>query len=240
MIVAHSSRATLRVGDVFLKVDGDQTHARREIEAMRAAPVPTPDMLWHEPPVLAVKAVRGTALGTLAGPDSAPQDWIAAGTAIRALHDAPLPPWPGRSAEILRQELDAECAWLLEHTALAHRVITLNRENARSVLRPWTPSFIHGDLQVEHVFVADGAVTGIIDWSEAAQGDPAYDLATLTLGHPERLEDVLTGYGGEVDRDVVRGWWSMRCLLVVRWLIEHGYDPSAPECELDILRRLAD
>ncbi|MGD3151824.1 phosphotransferase [Tsukamurella tyrosinosolvens] len=59
---------------------------------------------------------------------------------------------------------------------------------------------------MEHVFVADGAVTGIIDWSEAAQGDPAYDLATMTLGHPDRLEDVLTGYGGEVDRDVVRGW----------------------------------
>lgn len=49
-------------------------------------------------------------------------------------------------------------------------------------------------------------MTGIIDWSEAAQGDPAYDLATMTLGHPDRLEDVLTGYGGEVDRDVVRGW----------------------------------
>lgn len=241
VVVAHSSRATLRVGDTFLKVDGDPAHARREIDAMRLAPVPTPDVLWHEAPVLAVKAVRGTALGSLDGPDSAPRSaWVAAGTAIRALHDAPLPPWRGPSAARLGRDLDAECAWLFEHSELPERVITQNREVARSVLRPWTPAFIHGDLQVEHVFVADGAVTGIIDWSEAARGDPAYDLATMTLGHPDRLEDVLTGYGGGVDRDIVRGWWSMRCLLVSRWLIEHGYDPSAPGCEFDVLRRLAD
>lgn len=32
----------------------------------------------------------------------------------------------------------------------------------------------------------------------------------------------------------------MRCLFVARWLIQHGYDPSAPGCEFDVLRRLAD
>ena len=31
-------------------------------------------------------------------------------------------------------------------------------------------------------------VTGVIDWSEAGQGDALYDLATLTLGHEEHLE----------------------------------------------------
>jgi hypothetical protein len=25
-------------------------------------------------------------------------------------------------------------------------------------------------------------------------------------------------------------------LLIVRWLIEHGFDPSAPGCEVDVLR----
>ncbi|HEX5556200.1 MAG TPA: hypothetical protein VFX13_01130 [Gaiellales bacterium] len=48
------------------------------------------------------------------------------------------------------------------------------------------------------------------------------DLATLTLGHEERLGDVVAGYGTDVDLDVIRGWWSVRSLRVARWLIEHG------------------
>lgn len=43
VVVAHSERATLRVGDVFLKVDADQ--ARIDVEAMSLAPVPTPEVL---------------------------------------------------------------------------------------------------------------------------------------------------------------------------------------------------
>ena len=44
------------------------------------------------------------------------------------------------------------------------------------------------------------------------------------------------GYGTGVDLDVIRAWWSLRSLLAVRWLIEHGFDPSAPGCEVDVLR----
>ena len=76
----------------------------------------------------------------------------------------------------------------------------------------------------------------MLDWSEAGRGDPMYDLASLTLGHPEHLEDVLDGYGTAVDRDAIRGWWSLRSLMAVRWLLEHGFDPSAPGCEIDVLR----
>jgi hypothetical protein len=34
VVVAHSERATLRVGDVFLKVDADQARIDVEVEAM--------------------------------------------------------------------------------------------------------------------------------------------------------------------------------------------------------------
>nr|MDT0522330.1 aminoglycoside phosphotransferase family protein [Streptomyces sp. DSM 41633] len=44
VVVAHSERATLRVGDVFLKVDADQARADAEVEAMSLAPVPTPEI----------------------------------------------------------------------------------------------------------------------------------------------------------------------------------------------------
>ena len=61
VVVAHSERATLRVGDVFLKIDADQTNIDVEVEAMALAPIPTPEILWRKPPVLALGAVPGMA-----------------------------------------------------------------------------------------------------------------------------------------------------------------------------------
>ncbi|MGW6474276.1 phosphotransferase family protein [Streptomyces nigra] len=240
VVVAHSERATLRVGDVFLKVDADPARLDVEVEAMSLAPVPTPEVLWRKPVVLATAAVRGTTLGRLGGPSTAsPAAWAAAGAAIRALHDAPLPPRPGRagrSIAALSAELDAECEALVANGVLPADLVARNREVAEVALRPWTPAFTHGDLQIAHVFVEDDQVVGIIDWSEAGQGDALYDLATFTLGHEEHLDDVLAGYGTDVDRDVIRAWWSVRSLLAVRWLIEHGFDAAAPGCEIDVLR----
>ncbi|MGW4723908.1 phosphotransferase family protein [Streptomyces sp. NPDC004291] len=240
VVVAHSERATLRVGDVFLKVDADRARVDAEVEAMSRAPVPTPEILWREPPVLALAALPGTTLGRLGGPSTgSPAAWAAAGAAIRELHDAPPPPRSGRagrSADALTAELDAECALLVTNGLLPADLVTRNRRVAEAAFRPWTPAFTHGDLQIAHVFLDGDEVTGIIDWSEAGRGDALYDLATFTLGHEERLDDVLAGYGTGVDLDVIRAWWSLRSLLAVRWLVEHGFDPFAPGCEVDVLR----
>ncbi|WP_067460822.1 phosphotransferase family protein [Actinomadura macra] len=226
VVVAHHERATLRVGEVFLKVDTDQTRTDVEVEAMALAPIPTPEVLWRRPPVLALAALPGTALGRLGEPSTAPPAaWAAAGAAARMLHDAPLPPWPGRSLAEIASHLDGECEWLVTNDVLAADVVTRNRRVAEAALRPWTPVFMHGDLQVTHVFLDGDEITGVIDWSEAAQGDALFDLATLTLGHPEHLDDVVAGYGTDVDREVIRAWWSLRSLRAVRWLVEHGFDP---------------
>src|SRR6478736_1245702 len=63
VVVAHNERATLRVSDVFLKIDADQTRTDVEVEAMALAPIPTPEVLWRKPPVLALAALPGKALG---------------------------------------------------------------------------------------------------------------------------------------------------------------------------------
>jgi aminoglycoside phosphotransferase len=237
VVVSHHERATLRVGDVFLKINADQTRTDVEVEAMAMAPIPTPEVLWRKPPVLALAALPGSALGRLGEPSTAsPTAWTAAGAAARMLHDAPLPPWPGRSLDTLTSELDAECEWLVTNGVLPSDLVTRNREVAEAALRPWTPAFTHGDLQVAHVFIDRDAITGVVDWSEAGQGDALYDLASLTLGHAEHLGDVVAGYGAAVDLDVIRGWWSLRSLTAIRWLVEHGFDPSAPGCEIDVLR----
>ncbi|HEX6845162.1 MAG TPA: phosphotransferase [Actinomycetota bacterium] len=237
VLVAHHERATLRVGDVFLKVDADQTRTDVEIAAMALAPIPTPEVLWRRPPVLALAALPGMALGRLGEPSTAsPAAWAAAGAAARTLHDAPPPPWPGRSLDDIAAHLDNECEWLVTNGVLPADVVTRNRRIAEAALRPWTWVFTHGDLQITHVFVDGDEITGVLDWSEAAPGDALYDLASLTLGHEEHLADVIAGYGTPVDLDVIRGWWSLRSLRAARWLIEHGFDPSSPGAEFDVLR----
>jgi aminoglycoside phosphotransferase (APT) family kinase protein len=237
VVVAHNERATLRVGDVFLKIDADQTRTDVEVEAMAIAPIPTPEVLWRKPPVLALAGLRGRALARLGEPSTAsPTAWAAAGATARILHDAPLPPWPGESRDEYASELDVECDWLIMNGVLPADMVTRNRRVAEAALRPYTPVFTHGDLQVAHVFVDGDEITGVLDWSEAGQGDALHDLAIVTLGHEEHLGDVVAGYGANVDLDVIRAWWSLRSLCAVRWLAEHGFDPFTPGCEVDVLR----
>src|SRR3954467_15390713 len=237
VVVAHNERATLRVGDVFLKIDADQRCTDVEVEAMALAPIPTPQVLWRKPPVLALAALPGVALGRLGEPSTASSAaWAAAGAAARRLHDAPLPPWPGRRLDEIASRLDRECEWLVRNGVLPVDLVTRNCRVAEAALRTWTPVFAHGDLQLTHVFVEGDELTGVLDWSEAGPGDALFDLATLTLGHDERLDEVVAGYGADVDLDVIRGWWWGRSLVAARWLIEHGFDPSAPGAEFDVLR----
>ncbi|APB01087.1 phosphotransferase family protein [Nocardia seriolae] len=241
VVAAHHERATLRVGQVFLKIDSDQKRADVEVEAMALAPIPTPEVLWRKPPVLALAALPGRALGRLGEPSAASSEaWAAAGAALRMLHDAPLPPRLGRSPAEITVELDTECEWLITNNVLPIDVVNCSRRIADAALRPWTPVFTHGDLQPTHVFVDGDEVTGVIDWSEAAPGDALYDIATLTLGHEEHLDDVVAGYGTAVDLEVVRAWWSLRSLRGVRWLLEHGSDPTSPGCEAELLVRYAE
>ncbi|NNF69107.1 MAG: phosphotransferase [Acidimicrobiia bacterium] len=228
VVLANNDRVTLRVGDVFLKIDADQSRTDVEVEAMAMAPVPTPEVLWRNPPVLALSAVPGETLGSLGGSSTASSAaWVAVGAAIRKLHDAPLPPRPGKSLDELASRLAGECDWLIVNEVLPANVVRHNRDLAERALQPWTPVFTHGDLHAEHVFVDDGEIAGIIDWSEAARGDAMFDLATVTLAHQEHLDDVIAGYGADVDRDLIRAWRSWRCLTAIRWLFENGY--GAPE-----------
>lgn len=245
VVLANNDRITVRAGDVFLKVDADPGRSEREVAAMALAPVPTPEVLWRTPPVLALARVPGVPLDEPGRPSIAPRAaWTAVGSTIRRLHDAPLPPWPlpytnaarWASDRSLAASLDEECDWLTAHQILPTDVIERNRTRALTVLRPWRPVFIHGDLHIEHVLVEGGDVTGVLDWSEAAPGDAAFDLASLTLAHPDRLGDLLAGYGDDIDRDRVVAWWSYRCLTAVRWLIENGYGPPESYPEVAMLR----
>jgi hypothetical protein len=92
LVVAHSERATLRVDDVFLKIDADQARLDVEVEAMAMAPILTPEVLWRKPPCSRSPPLRGRHSAASANRRSASSAaWAAAGAAVRMLHDAPLP-----------------------------------------------------------------------------------------------------------------------------------------------------
>lgn len=239
-MLASNDRVTVRVGNIFLKIDSDQRRSDVEVEAIEAAPVPTPRILWRQPPVLALARLSGQPLGRLGEASIAPPTaWAAVGATIRTLHDAPLPAGPATSVDELGSRLAQECRWLVDNAVLPPEVVKQNQRRAENVLRPWTPVFIHGDLHIEHVFVDGNEVTGIIDWSEARQGDALFDLASLTLANEAHLDDLLAGYGSSVDVDMIRAWWSWRCLVVIRWLSENGYGDPRSFPEVAVLRSQA-
>ena len=66
-----------------------------------------------------------------------------------------------------------------------------------------------------------------------------YDLATLTLAHEEHLDDVVAGYGGDIEIDVIRAYWSLRSLMEIRWLVEHGYGEAATLPGVAVLNSLS-
>jgi hypothetical protein len=74
-------------------------------------------------------------------------------------------------------------------------VVTRNRRLAETALRPSTPVFIHGDLQVDHVVVAGNEVievaaalhrragTSTGSFGVSVFAAPEYDLAALSRSH---------------------------------------------------------
>jgi aminoglycoside phosphotransferase (APT) family kinase protein len=83
---------------------------------------------------------------------------------------------------------------------------------------PRAEAFCHNDLGAEHVLVdiEASAVTGIIDWTDAAIADPVRDLALIyrDLG-PEVFELTVAHYGGSfggADRE--RAVFYARCKLI--------------------------
>lgn len=83
---------------------------------------------------------------------------------------------------------------------------------------PRTQVFCHNDLGTEHILVdvEAHAITGVIDWTDAAIADPMHDFARIyrDLG-PEVFELMVARYEGNVgDRDRARALFYARCSLL--------------------------
>jgi aminoglycoside phosphotransferase (APT) family kinase protein len=114
----------------------------------------------------------------------------------------------GQAAERLAAADEFDAARL--HQLTQPGAVQLAAQSATAVL-------VHHDLRGEHLVVsADGRVRGVLDWTDAALGDPAEDIAGLALavGAPAAVRAAtLAGYGA---RPCLRGLWLARCDTVVR------------------------
>lgn len=149
----------------------------------------------------------------------------------------------GTWLESCRQRLVAEIRW-------ANSIGFLSDGAAESLLQSGLASldldeeprqtFIHGDLQPEHVLLRrpGGPSTVFLDFGDSGVGDPAWDLVALSLYDPDRLAIFLDGYRAlpgfvEHVEQVRLGYRVLRHLSAARWLHERGLDP-----QLDILMAL--
>ena len=76
VVVAHQERCDPAGRRHVLEDRPDQTPTDVEVEAMRMAPLATPEFRWRKPPVLALAALPGTALGRSAIHKLTPHDRI--------------------------------------------------------------------------------------------------------------------------------------------------------------------
>jgi hypothetical protein len=165
-------------------------------------------LFWYpyfkaDPPyVLTYARVEGEPLSS-ADPDD---DWREAGLKLRILHMSPEPldlprfhQGGGTWLESCRQRLVAEIRW-------GNSAGLLTDGAAESLLQSGLTTldlgeeprltFIHGDLQPDHVLLRcpEGRGTIFLDFGDAGLGDPAWDLVALSLYDPDRLAILLDGY----------------------------------------------
>ncbi|CAA9562166.1 MAG: putative phosphotransferase [uncultured Thermomicrobiales bacterium] len=173
-------------------------------------PVPEPRFVIPEQGCLAYAKVPGVPLldmpqrGRLAHGAS-----IAAtlGDVLAALHAVPV----GRMVNLVDTDDQPLAEWRREaaetypsvaaHVPVAHRRPVEAFLGAPPPADGYAPAFSHNDLGIEHVLVdpETWTVTGVIDWSDAAIVDPAYDLGLVyrDLG-PAALDAALGSYHSDI------------------------------------------
>jgi aminoglycoside phosphotransferase (APT) family kinase protein len=77
----------------------------------------------------------------------------------------------------------------------------------RNKLLAYKQTLIHGDCTIDNVLVHEGIITGVIDWSGGAFGDPRYDVCLAVRPKPnifQTAEDYnafFAGYGEKIIND---------------------------------------
>lgn len=101
---------------------------------------------------------------------------LAFGRALATIHATPPPAALPDTGERWLDDMLDQAAHNLAHDALAGTPELLERLR-RERPAPVPPTLIHGDFTLDNILVANGRVTGVIDWAGGTSGDPRYDHA---------------------------------------------------------------
>ena len=202
---------------------------RREADLLAAlkelSPLPVPEPIFADVKtgVLAYFKLPGIALldRPVAEPTRLAPDL---GEFLGRLHQAPVQ----EMEKLVGRDNDTLTAWRREAERDFLKVAEQLPAKARRLVEDFlgrTPlsegrvvAFCHNDLGAEHLLVEVGtnSITGVIDWTDAAIADPAYDLALIyrDLG-PEVFDLTLDYYGRAFDAaDRERTVFYARCSLL--------------------------
>jgi aminoglycoside phosphotransferase (APT) family kinase protein len=176
-----------------------------ELVARRVSiPVPIPRFVDEDAGVLAYPLIPGRSLlGRAPAPGTAPQ----LGRFLRELHSID----PAAVVDFVPTENADPREWLEDLDGPAELLSIVHA----SVPTPTRQRVVaHADLGAEHILQQDGALTGVIDWSDAAITDPALDFARLYRDFgPRFLAEAVGAYGGleSADETLARIEFFARC-----------------------------
>jgi aminoglycoside phosphotransferase (APT) family kinase protein/ADP-ribose pyrophosphatase YjhB (NUDIX family) len=151
------------------------------------------------------------------------------GEFLRRLHDMPVTIYVETGVP---DGVAARAELLATLERMLHRVTPLLpegiRETGRALLRrvalPAPGTLVHGDLAAHHLLVEDGAVSGVIDWSDCRVGDPAVDLGWALFGTPDPFAEAVATTYGVTDDELVRAldWYRLTPWYDVLWGLGPG------------------
>ena len=105
---------------------------------------------------------------------------------------------------------------------------------------PGSGHWIHGDLHLKNIIVAEGSPVAVIDWGDACGGDPATDVAVAWWLETREARDHFWSAYGSPDQDLrlrAAGWACHFALIT--WESHHEADPGFAAESLEMLRRVA-
>jgi aminoglycoside phosphotransferase (APT) family kinase protein/8-oxo-dGTP pyrophosphatase MutT (NUDIX family) len=165
------------------------------------------------------------------------------GRFLRILHDLPEEVHAGSG---IPDALSARAELLATLDRMLHRVLPLVPEEDRAtakallhdVARRTPVTLVHGDLGPDHVLAHEGAVSGIIDWSDARVADPALDLAWVLYGAPEDFAEAAAQAYRPTDDELSR---ALRWYRFGPWYeVLYGQASGGPEFVESGLKGLLD
>ncbi|WP_395450017.1 phosphotransferase [Aminobacter sp. UC22_36] len=241
VIDSGQNNLVLDTGDLIVRVprhDGARRDLAKEAGILAALapslplPVPAPQLQTVGPHVVAVhRKLPGESLLSLAGMTDTQKLELAGDLALflRALHAIPVGLLPAEAApdpvaewRALRDQLEAKALPLLPAVTGAAIRARFDRFVGQALSAPRT--ITHGDFGTGNILVVDGKVSGVIDFAGCGEGDPAYDLASLSAGLGDEflllMEPHYPGIAAMSER--ISFYRSTFALLDMLFGIDHG------------------